>query len=190
MAQTEVYVEYSQTGRVIKGPEPAKARSKYEEDVHPLNHTSVWGSYWVDGKWGYACCHLTSRNAYCTGEAGKQAMQASMRMLEDNMNAAEEIENKTLVEEHMDNLKKRKDPAEASNPKRSRLGEGDVQLDSSKLKSALEEEKERIKRGARGDAKYNALQESEMSEEQLEAYRMLRTRGEDPMANYVDDGEQ
>lgn len=32
LAQTESYVEYSRTGRVIKGQERAKAKSKYEED--------------------------------------------------------------------------------------------------------------------------------------------------------------
>lgn len=32
LAQTENYVEYSRTGRVIKGQERAKAKSKYEED--------------------------------------------------------------------------------------------------------------------------------------------------------------
>jgi pre-mRNA-processing factor SLU7 len=32
LAQTETYVEYSRTGRVIKGQERAKAKSKYEED--------------------------------------------------------------------------------------------------------------------------------------------------------------
>lgn len=32
-------------------------RSKYEEDVLINNHTSVWGSYWKDGQWGYKCCH-------------------------------------------------------------------------------------------------------------------------------------
>lgn len=32
LAQNENYVEYSRTGRVIKGQERAKARSKYEED--------------------------------------------------------------------------------------------------------------------------------------------------------------
>lgn len=30
--QTENYVEYSQTGQIIKGKERAKARSKYPED--------------------------------------------------------------------------------------------------------------------------------------------------------------
>ncbi len=34
-----------------------KARSRYEEDVLINNHSAVWGSYWKDGNWGYACCH-------------------------------------------------------------------------------------------------------------------------------------
>ena len=34
---------------------------------------SVWGSYWVEGKWGYSCCHSLIRNSFCTGEAGKRA---------------------------------------------------------------------------------------------------------------------
>jgi pre-mRNA-processing factor SLU7 len=33
LAQTENYVEYSQTGRLIKGQERAAIKSKYEEDV-------------------------------------------------------------------------------------------------------------------------------------------------------------
>ena len=42
-------------------------KSKYEEDVYPGNHTSVWGSWYnrEEGKWGYACCHQCVKNAYC-----------------------------------------------------------------------------------------------------------------------------
>ncbi|KAJ1982318.1 mRNA splicing protein [Dimargaris xerosporica] len=69
LAQTENYVEYSRTGKVIHGQERAVNRSKYEEDVFPNNHSSVWGSYWEDGKWGYKCCRATLRNAYCTAQA-------------------------------------------------------------------------------------------------------------------------
>lgn len=46
------------------------AKSKYEEDVHPGNHTSVWGSYWKQGKWGFACCHSLVRQSYCLGAKG------------------------------------------------------------------------------------------------------------------------
>ncbi|RXG55162.1 Pre-mRNA-splicing factor SLU7 [Armadillidium vulgare] len=72
LAQTENYVEYSRQGKIIKGAEKEIVRSKYEEDVFPLNHASVWGSYWKDGRWGYKCCHSFIKNSYCTGEAGKE----------------------------------------------------------------------------------------------------------------------
>lgn len=49
-------------------------RSRYEEDVYPGNHTSVWGSYWHDGQWGYKCCHSYLKNSYCVGQAGKSAV--------------------------------------------------------------------------------------------------------------------
>ena len=52
-------------------------RSKYEEDVIPNNHSSVWGSYWHNFQWGYRCCHSLIKNAYCTGEAGKRAIETS-----------------------------------------------------------------------------------------------------------------
>ncbi|KAJ1508969.1 mRNA splicing protein [Coelomomyces lativittatus] len=72
--QSEEYVEYSRTGKVLKGLEKPPACSKYTENVYPQNHTSVWGSYWVNGQWGYACCHATLYNAYCTGSLGKDGV--------------------------------------------------------------------------------------------------------------------
>ncbi|KAH9273167.1 hypothetical protein BASA83_004456 [Batrachochytrium salamandrivorans] len=102
LAETEHYVEYSQTGRLIKGQERARAKSKYEEDIFPLNHTTVWGSWWKNGKWG------------------------------------------NLLDTELDDRR-------------------------------------------RGKTKYNSFKDTgELTEEQLEAYRMERQRGEDPMANYVD----
>ncbi|KAI9293117.1 hypothetical protein K502DRAFT_343419 [Neoconidiobolus thromboides FSU 785] len=65
MAQTESYVEYSRTGAVIFGQEKAIPKTKYQEDAYPQNHTSVWGSYFEEGKWGYQCCHSFYKNAYC-----------------------------------------------------------------------------------------------------------------------------
>ncbi len=86
LAQTEHYVEYSRKGKVIKGEEKPIIRSRYEEDrsvdiakvsllLHSFilfsyhnNHTSVWGSYWKSGQWGYECCHSVVKNSYCVGE--------------------------------------------------------------------------------------------------------------------------
>lgn len=46
--------------------------SIYEEDIYPGNHTSIWGSYYNQSKWGYACCHSLTKQSYCVGEKGKQ----------------------------------------------------------------------------------------------------------------------
>eukprot|EP00968_Pinguiococcus_pyrenoidosus_P013869 scaffold1255_cov153-Pinguiococcus_pyrenoidosus.AAC.1 len=72
-------LKYTADGRVVKGPQVGPVSSKYEEDVFPGNHSSVWGS-WYDTKlqrWGYRCCHSTNRQSYCTGKAGRAAVAAS-----------------------------------------------------------------------------------------------------------------
>lgn len=45
--------------------------------VFTNNHTTVWGSYWSEGKWGYKCCRSYVKNSYCTGSAGIEAQKAS-----------------------------------------------------------------------------------------------------------------
>jgi pre-mRNA-processing factor SLU7 len=72
--ESERYVEYDESG-AIKGAPKVSAKSKYPEDVFINNHTSVWGSWWSNFKWGYACCHSIVKNSYCTGEEGKQAFE-------------------------------------------------------------------------------------------------------------------
>ena len=55
-----------------KGRSENKAipKSKYEEDLFPGNHSSVWGSWYnrEEEKWGYACCHQCVKNAYCLAD--------------------------------------------------------------------------------------------------------------------------
>ncbi|KAK3216951.1 hypothetical protein GRF29_1g1474301 [Pseudopithomyces chartarum] len=79
VTENERYVEYDERGR-LKGAPKVKAKSKYPEDVYINNHTSVWGSWWASFQWGYACCHSTVKNSYCTGSAGKDAFEAAERM--------------------------------------------------------------------------------------------------------------
>ncbi|KAG5369289.1 Pre-mRNA-splicing factor SLU7 [Yarrowia sp. C11] len=61
------------------------AVSKYEEDVFPGNHTSVWGSYYdkETHKWGYACCHCLIKNGYCVGEKGKKKKEVEEEKKEE-----------------------------------------------------------------------------------------------------------
>eukprot|EP00842_Homolaphlyctis_polyrhiza_P004712 jgi/Hompol1/5241/HPOL_004274-RA len=211
LAQTENYVEYSQTGKLIKGQEKASLKSKYEEDIYPLNHTSVWGSWWEAGKWGYACCHATLRAAYCGGQAAIEAAKAAHQHLtaNSNNNSSSHADNtsppkKSLLDQYVQRAAKTgtvtSKSTESSLPSRKRLGEGDVTIDSDKLKEAIDAERKR-KLAARDEGdndgrfsrikqKYNSNRETtELTEEQLEAYRLEQQRGEDPMANYVDSDE-
>ncbi|XP_076308311.1 pre-mRNA-splicing factor SLU7-like isoform X2 [Tachypleus tridentatus] len=95
-AQSEEYVEYSRRGQVIKGGKKRTIQSRYEEDVYINNHTSVWGSYWKDGHWGYKCCHALIKNSYCTGESGKEAncMNSEERIVHENIHKPEDDETK------------------------------------------------------------------------------------------------
>jgi pre-mRNA-processing factor SLU7 len=90
-AENEKYVEYDEAGQ-IKGQVKTVPRSKYQEDVFTNNHTSVWGSWWRDFRWGYACCHSTTKNSYCTGEEGRKAWEEAegLRRAELLLEAGEE----------------------------------------------------------------------------------------------------
>ena len=61
--------------------------------MYPGNHTSVWGSWWQDGQWGFACCHQTLKQSWCTGEAGLAADARAESRLAENLEArAKQIE--------------------------------------------------------------------------------------------------
>ncbi|TBU33819.1 Pre-mRNA splicing Prp18-interacting factor-domain-containing protein [Dichomitus squalens] len=189
--QTEEYVEYSRTGQVIKGKERAKTRSKYPEDVYVNNHTAVWGS-WYDvatGIWGYACCHSSIHMSYCTGEAGIEAAHASSaQQLLESAPPSSSMPPPPVPSSSVDERKKKAEELFS----KKRLGEGDLSLDHDKLSKALSEERKRKARGDDDDdrggkkPKGGLGKSYEVSEEELEAYRMNRRMTEDPMANYVD----
>ncbi|PGH26673.1 pre-mRNA-splicing factor slu7 [Polytolypa hystricis UAMH7299] len=80
VTESERYVEYDETG-AIKGAPKKDLKSKYAENIMINNHTSVWGSWWANFTWGYACCHSTVKNSYCTGEEGKHAFEEAQNML-------------------------------------------------------------------------------------------------------------
>ncbi|KAH8589893.1 Pre-mRNA-splicing factor slu7 [Bisporella sp. PMI_857] len=79
VVDSELYVEYDESG-AVKGAPKVVAKSKYAEDVLIKNHTSVWGSWWSNFQWGYACCHSMIKNSYCTGEEGKRAFEMADRL--------------------------------------------------------------------------------------------------------------
>ncbi|PFH53814.1 hypothetical protein AMATHDRAFT_137059 [Amanita thiersii Skay4041] len=189
--QTENYVEYSRTGQVIKGKERAKTKSKYPEDVYVNNHTTIWGS-WYDtstGSWGFACCHSTVHLSYCAGKVGIEAAKASIAQsllsTAPTSKSASEAQPTSGSQGRVE-----------QNFSKKRIGEGDVKLDQERFAQALEEAKKRKLNGGdtddrRGKKQRGGLESSahEVTEEELEAYRMTRRMTEDPMANYVDDGD-
>jgi pre-mRNA-processing factor SLU7 len=96
LKSSEKFVEYTKMGEVIRGKEEPKTKSRYAEDgtsffcctdvlAYNNNHTSVYGSWFRDGRWGYACCHQFQKNSYCTGEAGIEADLAAQRLARGEM---------------------------------------------------------------------------------------------------------
>jgi pre-mRNA-processing factor SLU7 len=79
VVESEKYVEYDESG-TVKGSLKAAANSKYPENVLINNHKAVWGSWWANFQWGYACCHSMVKNSYCTGNEGKRAFEEANRL--------------------------------------------------------------------------------------------------------------
>ncbi|KAI3618616.1 pre-mrna-splicing factor slu7 [Moniliophthora roreri] len=193
--QTENYVEYSRTGQVIKGRERAKARSKYPEDVLINNHTCIWGS-WYDpssGLWGYACCQSTIHVSYCSGQEGIEAARASSAQ---NLLASTSESNTATAMPAPTSVTEKSSNKVEQNYSKKRVGEGDVKLDPERLVRAVEAEKRsrgnddgRETSGKKRKVDGGTTGSHDVTEEELEAYRMSRRMTEDPMANYVDQGD-
>ncbi|OCK80765.1 hypothetical protein K432DRAFT_381894 [Lepidopterella palustris CBS 459.81] len=155
VTENERYVEYDERGD-IKGAPKVKAKSKYAEDVLINNHKSVWGSWWSNFRWGYACCHSTTKNSYCTGEEGKIAFEESNKL----RIAAELVEvpkavawkEEEALEEHVPNATKRDQKSSGNSTGRKRT---------------LQEMK------------------GEITEAEMDEYRRKRTTANDPMAAYL-----
>lgn len=185
---TEAYVEYDASGRVIRGQE-VKARSRYEEDIYPGNHKSVWGSYWIDGQWGYACCNQTVKNSYCTGTQGQAAAAEAANLLERNLEgrAEEEEKRRQELEDKRKNSTLEGHKPAAAGIWGTEADKEDVALDPEKLKSAIKRQEEADRRGAEMDDRkrgYNSISGGGMdvSVEEMEAYRLKKSRGDDPLA--------
>ena len=178
--QNERYVEYSRSGKIVKGEEEATVRSKYVEDEYPNNHTSVYGSYWRNGKWGYRCCHSMIKNSVCVGAAGL-------------------VEEETVVDrEEVDDTRPDEIPAEIEkkqpdSQKYASISKPSKEIDPEKLKLALAEEDKRRKAAdeilSQDERKrdYTSMyDEKSLTAEQIEAYQMKRIRSDDPMAKYFE----
>jgi pre-mRNA-processing factor SLU7 len=171
-ATSERYVEYGADGRVIKGAPVASRQSRYVEDVHESGHDCVWGSYFCPAtfRWGYADDHSTTRHSYATGEAGKRANDAAVLRMT------------APVERELANA-----PSSNTQPPPSRAslyGEADgaTKLDEAKVKEAMARRKAEEGDGKR---KYNSFATSEVTPEEMEAYRRTKVAKDDPMAKFL-----
>ncbi|PKY07827.1 splicing factor SluA [Aspergillus campestris IBT 28561] len=155
VVENEKFVEYDETG-AIKGAPKKAVQSKYPEDILTNNHTSVWGSWWHNFEWGYACCYSTVKNSYCTGEDGKKAF--------------EEADNMLMLEADGDDQDK---PVghEASEAHSAQNSEEHEQKDEGSGKKA---KKRTLLEAQTG-----------ISEEELESYKRSRLDAADPMAAFI-----
>ena len=159
VASNETYVEYDERGK-IKGLPEKKEKSMYPEDVLINNHASVWGSWWKDFKWGYACCHSIVKNSFCTGEEGRKAADEAEQFskgltlpsAEESGNGMEVTKTEAQAE---DEANEKHIPNGVDRPEKQRMDES---------KRRLEEMKAGV------------------TEEQMEKYMREKTNKSDPMA--------
>ena len=164
--ESEQYVEYDESGG-MKGRPKTVQKSKYKEDVFVNNHTSVWGSWWKDFRWGYQCCHSSTRNSYCVGEDGKKAF--------------EEAEALRLGLESVENVEAREK----------------IEHEAEKRRKMWNDGKEGIIENVENDGKYGkkvkkrTLDEMKggVEAEELEAYKRAKSMADDPMAKLLGQDE-
>ena len=206
LGQSESYAEYDASGRLVKGTEAAQPKSRWEEDVFLRNHTAVWGSFWANGAWGFACCHSTVKSSYCTGAGGIAAEEeAGARMA---ANVASRAQRDAAADAAAAAAAAAGAAAGAASgmqaPGRADKWGSDARdaaappLDPTKLAAALAAEDARAAAfaaagGARGAAAaaeerrrgYNSVRDGDahgatVGDEEMEAFRLKRVREEDP----------
>ena len=202
-AQTEEYVEYTPSGAVATGRERAVAKSKYEEDVLTHNHTAVWGSFFDRAtlRWGYADDHATIRNAFGTGEAGKQARAMAAANMQRALESQQQMQASMAAGMAAGGGGGGGGGGGAGSssgggalPQTAMFGTGEqleeAALDEAKVREAMAKEKRRAREKDESHddrkRKYNSFASTETTAEEMEAYHRMKGRGmEDPMAKML-----
>lgn len=176
--------------------------SKYEEDVWVNGHVTVWGSYFHVGafKWGYADDHSLIKSSYCTGENGRIANDEA-----NEMQYGTGVAGSAALAQARGMLQHATSKLQSSNANSSSLlkpissqlyGEADAKstanLDQNKLQQALTKEdlRKQQEKEAKDDRKrkYNSVDSQvDVTEEEMEAYRLRKERSSDPMAKLGSD---
>eukprot|EP00178_Gracilaria_changii_P006826 TRINITY_DN221_c0_g1_i1.p2 TRINITY_DN221_c0_g1~~TRINITY_DN221_c0_g1_i1.p2 ORF type:complete len:540 (-),score=114.46 TRINITY_DN221_c0_g1_i1:11501-13120(-) len=192
VAETGAYVEYDSEGRLQKGVDKRAPASIYPEDVLEKNHTTIWGSFYKNGKWGYACCRQTQRYAFCTGAAGRIAAIETEKEMEKRVaEAAERRDPRSLVEQNAErkdgreenDASNKKDKTEALNEERQHQIRIEKEIRKQQTEEDLAAADDRRRRY--NSARREGLDNNKVSEEAMEAYRLRRQMREDPMSKFL-----
>lgn len=192
LAQTEDYVEYSRSGKVIKGQEKQIVKSKYEEDVYINNHTSVWGSFWKGGQWGYKCCHSFIKNSYCLGEAGRLKEAIAISPIKESNKVKEEASDDSVTSSSSENEeaeknkrkseKKKKKKIKKKEKKRKHKTEKKGLVEAIKAEEQRQQEADILLEIDERKRPYNSMYDvKKPTDDEMEAYFLKRRRDEDPM---------
>jgi pre-mRNA-processing factor SLU7 len=183
------------TGGMSKQKKRVPIPCKYEEDVHINGHTAVWGSYFHKGafRWGYSDDHSLIRSSYGTGINGRIAndesneLQHGSGMAGSAMLASARKMLEVIPRAMLNN-------GDQSKPHQQSKLYGEVvdqhkEFEREKLQAAMKRQRQyeedfAITTGGKNKRKYNSsAAEVNVTEEDMEAYRLLKGRGvEDPMA--------
>ena len=175
---------------IARGP-AEKAKEKFDR-----NHTARWGSYSKDGRAGYACCHQMTRNSYCTGESGKEAARKVEEKMAKRMKEINETEEKR-VKDHEEAVAKRKRDKEPSLDKNVTAEERRVRRKvEQEIRAQVREDRKNFEPDDRKRAFNSRFATGsdrdgyDISEKDMEAYRIRRHVAEDPMADYLEEKEK
>ena len=182
--------EYSQDGRKINGKiiERKAIPCKYEEDIFINGHTTVWGSYFHKGAftWGYADDHSLIKMSYCTGAEGRRANDEANEMKYGTgiAGSAALAQARGMLKASSANAGNAGSRATNATLNRSKLyGEASqtADLDQTKVQAALKRTEENEKDDRK--RKYHSMNvEDNLTEEDMEAYRLKKERSSDPMS--------
>lgn len=190
--------EYSRDGRPLNGGPNSQASAvqlkvecKYEENIFINGHTTVWGSYFHKGafRWGYADDHSLLKNSYCTGANGRIANDEAneLRYGTGESGSAKLLQARQILNSnHGEAKRNQSQPAHRQNS----INTTNPTLDKRKLENALKSEDSRQKTFVNDDRKrkYNSTEtNNDVTEEEMEAYKLKRTCEDDPMAKLKGD---
>jgi len=195
--------QYGKDGRLLNGSMNKKRapsvpqKSKYQEDIYINGHTTVWGSFFHIGafQWGYADDHSLMKNSYCTGEAGRLANDEA-----NEMRYGTGIAGSAALAQARGMLKTmskgttsdgNRNKVEPPSSKSKLYGEADLnaKVDQSRVQEVLKKMDMEYAEGKNDTKrKYNSLSaDVDVTQEEMEAYRLRKERSNDPMAKIRSD---